>query len=127
MAQTNRERRSVIGVLVTACPLVCVATLVLLQGGFFPLATCACGLVVSVLAALAWLRRPLREARLPLVPLLFAAMALAYLVSAMANGASLTTLAETGTWATCAGMAFLAVAQNISERIGLYSSNAYPE
>lgn len=110
MARTNCVKRSVMGILVSVCPVVCIAALVLLQGGFFSLATCACGLVASALAAVVWLRRPLREARLPIVPLLFAAMALAYLISAIVNGASLTTLAETGAWAACTVVAFLAAA-----------------
>ena len=116
VVQTNCDNKSVLGVLVTACPVACIAVLVLLQGGFFPLATCVCGLLASVLAAVAWLRRPLREARLPIVPILFAATTLAYFISAKVNGTSLTTLAETGAWATCAGVAFLAAAQSEGQR-----------
>ncbi len=93
-----------------------VCMLVLLQGGFFGLATCACGVAVSVAAAIVWLRRPMRECAIPLVPLLFCGVASAYLISAFVKGASLTTLAETGAWASCAGFSLLCAAQSADSR-----------
>ena len=93
-----------------------ICLLVLLQGGYFGLATCACGLVVSVAAVIVWLRLPMRKRSIPLASLLFCGAAAAYLISAFANGASLTTLAETGAWASCAGFSLLCAAQSTDSR-----------
>lgn len=89
----------------------CIALLVLLQGGFFGLATCAIGIVACMVAAVVWLRKPCRSKSLPVVPLLFVGLFLAYFISAVANGASLTTLSEAGVWAACAGIALITAAQ----------------
>ena len=95
---------------------VVIALLVLMQGGFFPLAGCALGAIACVAALIAWWRLPQRLAGFPIVPLLFLGMALSYAASALVNGASLTTLSETGVWAACAGAAFLACAQDAGKR-----------
>ena len=65
--------QSRLDLLAGALPVGCIAALVLLQGGYFPLATCACGFVASVGAAIVWLRCPRRMAPLPVVPLIFVA------------------------------------------------------
>lgn len=88
-----------------------ISLMVLLQGGFFGLATCAVGILVCATAVAVWLGKAHRLEALPVVPLLFCCVAVLFLVSALAAGPSLTTLAETGAWATCAGVSFLAAAQ----------------
>ena len=103
----SKLRLVVIAVLV-----VCIAGLVVERGGFFGLATCFCGLIASVMAALVWLRQPWRMRPIPLVPLLFVGLAVFYLLSAVVNGVSLTTLSETGVWAACAGISLLASSQD---------------
>ena len=116
MAKLSLGALSKLQLVASAAPVACIAALALLHGGYYPLATCACGLFACMLAAIVWLRRPLLTASLPIVPLFFAGVAAAYLVSAVVNGASLTTLAETGTWAAVAGMGFLAAAQPEAHR-----------
>lgn len=95
---------------------VAIALLVLLQGGYFSLATCAAGVVVSLVAGIAALRKARRRQPVSIVPLLLAGLALSYFASTLTHGATLTTLAETGAWAATAGMAFLAVIQNAQQR-----------
>ena len=80
------------------------------------LATCAAGVVVSLVAGIAALRKARRRQPIPIAPLLLAGLALSYFASTLTHGATLTTLAETGAWAATAGMAFLAVIQNAQQR-----------
>lgn len=103
----------------------CVASLVLLHGGYFGMSACAFGLVATSVAAFVWLRRLRGKGRVPLVPLLFAGVAAAYLVSACANGATLTTLAEAGSWAACVGAALLAGAQDSQRRARMFETIAW--
>lgn len=93
-----------------------VAYLVVAQGGFFGFPTCLSGVVGCLASAAVWLLGSRRGRRLPAVPLAFLGLAVSYLVSSLYNGPSLTTLSETGTWAACAGMSFLASAQDEDER-----------
>lgn len=95
---------------------VAIALLVLLQGGYFSLATCAAGVVVSLVAGIAALRKARRRQPIPIAPLLLAGLALSYFASTLTHGATLTTLAETGAWAATAGMAFLVAAQDVQQR-----------
>lgn len=103
-------------IVISALLVIAIAFLVLAQGGFFPLASCAVGCIACVVAGIVWLRKPHRTDGLPIIPLLFLGMALAYAASALASGTSLTTLSETGVWTTCAGAAFLAAAQDPQKR-----------
>lgn len=95
---------------------VAVALLVLLQGGYFSLSTCAVGVIVSLAAGISALRKARRSQSIPIAPLLFVGVALSYFASTLVHGATLTTLAETGAWAATAGMALLAVVQNAQQR-----------
>lgn len=76
------------------------------------MATCACGVVASIVGGICWCRKPLRGRGVPVVPVVLVGLATTYLISAAVNGLSLTTLAETGAWAGCAGLAFVAAAQD---------------
>ncbi len=95
---------------------IAIAILVLAQGGFFSLVTCACGVIVCLVAGIAWLRKGQRQNGVPIVALLFAGVAVSYIISALVNGASLTTLAESGVWASCSGAAFLSAGQSPERR-----------
>lgn len=95
---------------------VAIALLVLLQGGYFSISTCAVGAVVSLAAGISALRKAHRGQPIQIVPLLLVGLALSYLASALVHGVILTTLAETGTWAATAGVAFLAAIQNDQQR-----------
>ena len=95
---------------------VAIALLVLLQGGYFSLATCAVGVVVGLAAGVSSLRKGRRSQPVSIVPFLWLGLVASYLASALAHRATLTTLAETGAWAATAGMAFLAAAQDAQQR-----------
>lgn len=102
--------------MVSALLVIAIAFLVLAQGGFYSLASCAVGAILCIAAGITWLRKPHRTDGLPIIPLLFLGMALSYAISALVNGASLTTLSETGIWAGCAGASFLASTQDPQKR-----------
>lgn len=93
-----------------------IALLVLCQGGFMPLAVCAVGCAVCLLAGVLWLRAPLTRRNVPVVTLLCALLAICYLASSLVNGPSLTTFAETGSWSACAGLSLLAATQTRTQR-----------
>lgn len=86
-------------------PVVLLALLIIAQGGFYTLPTCLAGIaavVASVCLAVA------RRGRIPgveAVPLLFFLVAGAYLLSAVANGMTLTELKEAGKWFAVAAFA----------------------
>ncbi len=95
---------------------VAIALLVLLQGGYFSLPTCAVGVVVSIVAGVSALRKAHRNKPVSSIPFLFVGLALSYLTSAIVHGVTLTTLAETGAWAAAAGMALLSATQDAQQR-----------
>lgn len=82
---------------------VLVCLLVLFQGGFYAGATCAFALLSAVTYAIAV---ALRKARVTCsrTTVLLGAIALLYLISSVAHGASATMLQETTTWFALAGM-----------------------
>lgn len=92
------------------------AVMVVLQGGFFALAPCLCGIPLCVVAGFSWARRDRRSQVLPAVVALFLALPLAYLMSAVRNGLTLTTLSACGVWCAPAAMACLAAAQDGASR-----------
>ena len=61
-------------------------------------------------------RAPLGSWGIPLVPALFALLAMVYLVSALANTPTFTSLSETGTWFATAAVALLAFLQPAAAR-----------
>ena len=69
-----------------------IAILVLLQGGYSGLSTCACGIFVGLLVAIAWLKKSIRKCSLPAVSTAFMLLMLASVFSLLANGLTLTTL-----------------------------------
>lgn len=99
------------------------AVLVVCQGGYYGSAACACGCAVGVvLVALAAVRavsarRQGRGANAGayapaswgalLVPALLLLLAIAYVISAFANGASYTSVIEAASWFAVVGVAFL--------------------
>lgn len=94
----------------------CIGAMVFSQGGFFGLPTCVCGVAASLWAGIAWVRKRRCREPLPIVPQLLAGVSIAYFVSSLMSGATLTTLAETGTWAACAGIAYLAATLDETQR-----------
>lgn len=116
IGDNKQDRKRKTHYVVTFLPVTCIALLVLAQGGYFGLATCFVGTLACVAAAVAWLRKARRGRALSGVPLLFCCVAVSFLVSAIVAGASLTTLAEVGAWATCAAVSLLAAAQDGDER-----------
>lgn len=83
-------------------PAAVIALLVFAQGGFFSLMPCLLGALLCVVLAMIWFRDPLRNQRTPWPPILLFGMVGAYVMSAVINGPSLTSLAETGSWVICA-------------------------
>ena len=90
----------------------CVGALVVAQGGFFAMPSCAVGVVVCLAAGVAWIRRSNKVPGYPVVPMLFVGLLVSYLASAVVAGATFTTLATTGAWATYAGMSLLVASLN---------------
>lgn len=82
--------------------LFCIALLI--QGGFYNAATSFCGIVVSIIGAIACFAKGGRKDRLPVTVVLLFGIALAYLVSMCVNGITVTTLSETGNLVRCCGI-----------------------
>lgn len=93
-------------------PVLILAFLACAQGGFFGLAPCISGTLLCLAAIFLWLRKSHRSQGISPTAALFCAVALAYALSAAANGLTLTTLSSCGVWAGCAGMALVASAQD---------------
>ena len=96
--------------------LVAICILVLFQGGFFTIPVCICGLVCLAVSFVAALQRRGGGLKGVVMPILFFLVAAAYAVSSVANGASLTTLSETGFWASAVAVSLLASLQTGEER-----------
>ena len=93
-----------IGVL-GALSLACLVVLVFFQGGYMQLASCLVGCVLVVLGAVSVVRAVRQGRALAKPALLFLAVAGAYLLSALVNGLTLTTVTSAGTWFGVAGFA----------------------
>lgn len=107
-------------VISNACVVLAVCALVVAQGGYFGLPTCIVGTILCIAAGIIWLLRWRRGAapvsHPPVVAILLVALSLVYLASALANGLTLTTLAESGSWIAYAGVALLAATQRSIQR-----------
>lgn len=97
--------------MISFCLVTTLAVLVFVQGGYFSLASCLAGVTACVAAGITWLRGRHRSEHLPVVSLLIMGLLVAYATSAIAAGASLTTLGEAGSWAVVAAVSLLAAAQ----------------
>lgn len=103
-------------VVVAYAPVAIFAALVLLQGGFFSLASCLVGAIVAVTALVVLIVRRKQVRDLAFVPILLALFSASYLASSIANTATLTQLSESGRWFAVTAFAFLCAAQTRKER-----------
>lgn len=98
-----------------AVPPLIVFLLVLLWGGFFSIASCAVGVLMCILAGVLWLRKEHRSQKTASISLLPLAIAIAYTVSSVANGVTLTTVSETATWFVAAEFSLLVLMLDVKE------------
>lgn len=110
--QSGKRQRNAAGAFLVFA----IAVLVLLQGGFVNAPTCCLGAAAWVVAAASSLRKSQRGRKVSVVALLFLTFAGVYVMSAVANGLTLTTLSEAGAWFGIAGASFLASCQDEQER-----------
>ena len=89
-----------------AVPVIVVA-LVLMQGGFFPIASCVWGGIACALAAVVCLTKNRRKEPVPVISVLFFAFCLTCFVSALVNGATLTTVAKAASWTGLVGITLI--------------------
>ena len=97
-------------------PVLVIALAVAVQGGFFNAITCVCGVVLGVFGVCSYIRHRTRGGGIGLVPLLFFGMACAYAISAVINGAFLSSLSETGAWFAITAMALYAGGMSSGKR-----------
>ena len=97
-------------------PIALFCIVLLIQGGFYNAATSFCGIVVSIIGAIACFAKGGRKDRLPVTVVLLFGIALAYLVSMCVNGITVTTLSETGTWFAVAAFGLYASCQSSNAR-----------
>ena len=86
-------------------PVLAIGLPVLVQGGFFAFLPCLVGLLASVAAAVTLVMLAHRARPVAGHCILLLCLVLVYALSSVANGLTLTTLAETGSWAACAAVA----------------------
>lgn len=108
----KQGQRNLTGVFLVACLVV----LVLCQGGFNGLVPCVLGIATWLVVGILAVRGGKEKRDAGLVPLLFSALAFAYLLSMIVNGLTITTVSETGAWFAVAGFSFLADAQSARHR-----------
>lgn len=84
-----------------------IVVLVFLQGGFRNLVICLCGFLSCIVLIPATIKKRKQFKKVSVISFLFVGFAALYLISALFNGLSLTTVSETGAWFAVAAISIL--------------------